>query len=200
MLVGPQEVIISDPEGQVIVGAFDAVKAICFPVRSLVGPVQPFYDLFKGTVFFRHSIVVGKSNDLSDLKGKIFAKLLCKLYGSKGIGTVAVSDKLEVFREFLKALEGHAHGKDTRSDPTVIRYLVTDDGTAGSVHDEPNIGFDAADLDVGLIGDKSRPFAIGILIDEGFDADGGRLTVVGDLLMGDLDVIKVFEGLAGFTE
>ena len=132
MLVGTQEVIISDPESQIIVGAFDAVKAVCFPVRSLIGPVQPFHDLFERAVFSRHSIVVGKSNDLSDLKDKIFAKLLCELYGSKWIGTVAVSDELEVFREFLKSLEGHAHGKDTRADPTVIRHLVTDDGTAGS--------------------------------------------------------------------
>lgn len=200
MLVGTQEVIISDPESQIIVGAFDAVKAVCFPVRSLIGPVQPFHDLFERAVFSRHSIVVGKSNDLSDLKDKIFAKLLCELYGSKWIGTVAVSDELEVFREFLKSLEGHAHGKDTRADPTVIRHLVTDDGTAGSVHDEPNIGFDAADLDVGFIGNKSLPFAIGILIDEGFDADSRSLTVVSDLLMGDLNVIKIFEGLAGFAQ
>ena len=84
MLVGPQEVIISDPEGQVIVGAFDAVKAICFPVRSLVGPVQPFYDLFKGTVLFRHSIVVGKSNHLGDLERKVFAKLFCEFHGARG--------------------------------------------------------------------------------------------------------------------
>ena len=74
-----------------------------FSVRSLIGPVQPFHDLFERAVFSRHSIVVGKSNDLSDLKDKIFAKLLCELYGSKGIGTVAVSDELEVFREFLKS-------------------------------------------------------------------------------------------------
>jgi len=32
------------------------------------------------------------------------------------------------------------------------------------------------------------------------DTDGGCLTVVGDLLVGDLDVIKVFESLRGFPE
>ena len=41
---------------------------------------------------------------------------------------------------------------------------------------------------------------IGVLIDEGFDADGCGLTVVGDLLMGDLDVIKIFKGLTGLAK
>ena len=62
VFVWAQEIIVDDPESQIIVGAFDVVKAVCFPVRSLIGPVQPFHDLFEWTVFFRHSIVVGKSN------------------------------------------------------------------------------------------------------------------------------------------
>ena len=200
VFVRTQEVVVGNPESQIIVGAFDVVKAVGFSVRSLIGSVEPFHDLFEWTVFFRHSIVVGKSNHLGDLERKVFAKLFCEFHGGKRIGAVAVSNEFEVFREFLKSLKGHAHGKDTRTNPTVIRHLVTDDGTAGSIHDQPDVGFDAADLDVGFISHKGFPFAIGILINEGFDADGCGLTVVGDLLMGDRNVIKLFEGLTGFSQ
>ena len=200
MFVRAQEVVVGNPESQVIVGTFDVVKAVCFPVRSLIGPVQSFYDLFERTVFLRYSIVVGKSDHLGDLEGKVFAKLFCEFHGGKRIGAVAVSNEFEVFRELLKPLEGHAHGKNTRANSTVIGHLVTDDGTAGSVHDQPDVGFDAADFDVGFIGHKGFPFAIRVLIDEGFDADGRGLAVVGDLLMGDLNVIEIFECLAGFAQ
>ena len=200
VFVWAQKVIVGNPESQIIVGAFDVVKAVGFPVRSLIGPVQPFHDLFERTVFFRHSIVVGKPNHLGDLERKVFAKLFCEFHGSKWIGAVAIRNEFEVFRELLKSLKGHAHGKDTRANSTVIGHLVTDDGTAGSIHDQPDVGFDTADFDVGFIGHKGFPFAIGILIDEGFDADGCGLTVVGDLLMGDLNVIKIFEGLTGLAQ
>ena len=102
MFVRAQEVVIRNPESQVIVGTFDVVKAVCFPVRSLIGPVQSFYDLFERTVFLRHSIVVGKSDHLGDLEGKVLAKLLFEFHGGKGIGAVAIRDEFEVFREFLK--------------------------------------------------------------------------------------------------
>ena len=39
-----------------------------------------------------------------------------------------------------------------------------------------------------------------IVINKGLDADGGCFTVVGDLLMGNLDIIEIFESLAGFTQ
>lgn len=200
VFVRTQEVVIRNPESQIIVGTVDVVKAVCFPVRSLIGPVQPFHDLFEWTVFFRHSIVVGKSNYLGDLERKVFAKLFCEFHGGKRIGAITVRNEFEVFRELLKSLKSHAHGKDTRANATVIGHLVTNDGTAGGVHDQPDVSFYAADFDVGFIGHKGFPFAIGVLIDEGFDADGCGLTVVGDLLMGDLDVIKIFKGLTGLAK
>lgn len=200
MFMWTQEVVISNPESQVIACAFDVVKTVGFPVGSLIGSVEPLHDLFEWTVFLRYRIVVAKSNHLSDREGKVLAKFLCEFHGGKGISTVAVSNKSEVFREFLKSPEGHAHGKDTRANPTVIGHLVTDDGTAGSVHDQPDVGFDTADFDIGFISHKGFPFAIGVQIDEGLDTDSRSLTVVGDLLMGDLNVIKIFEGLAGFAQ
>ena len=52
------------------------------------------------------------------------------------------------------------------------------------------MSFQTADFDVGFIGDESISFSVGILISKGFDADSSGLTVVGDLLMGDADVIE----------
>ena len=102
MFVGTQKVIVGNPESQVIVGTFDVVKAVCFPIGSFIRTVQPFHDLFEWTVFFGYSIVVGKSNDLGDRKGKVFSKLLCELHCGKRVSAVAVRNKLKVFRQFLR--------------------------------------------------------------------------------------------------
>lgn len=161
VLVGAQEVVIGNSEGQVIVGTIDVVKAVCRAVRSLIGAVKPFDHLFERSVFCRDSIIVGKSDDLGDLEGKGSAELFGKLHGSKGIGAVAVSNELELFGELCKSLEGHAHGKDARTDTAVAGYLVADDGACGGVHDEPDVGFDAADFDIGFIRSEDFSFFVG---------------------------------------
>ena len=56
-----QEVIVSDPERQIIVGTVDAVKAVCMAVRGFISSVQAFDHLLEWPVFGRNSIVVGKS-------------------------------------------------------------------------------------------------------------------------------------------
>ena len=88
----------------------------------------------------------------------------------------------------------------TGTDPAVIGHLAADDGPTGGIHDEPDVGFDAADFDVGFISHKGFPFAIMVLIDERFDADGCGFAVVGDLLVRDADVIQIFESLGGFAQ
>ena len=135
-----------------------------------------------------------------DAEGKVFAKLFREFHGGKGIGTVAVSDELEVFWKFLKTLEGHTHSKDTRADSAVTGYLVTNNGAAGSVHDQPDVSFDTADFDIGFISHKGVAFAIGVVIYKRLDADSGSFAVVGDLLMGDVDIIKILEGLTGSAQ
>ncbi len=42
---------------------------------------------------------------------------------------------------------------------------------------------------------RNVPFFVRIEINKGLDADGGDLTVDGNLLVGDADVIQVFESL-----
>lgn len=89
----------------------------------------------------------------------------------------------------------HTHGKDTWANTTVIGNLVADDGTGGGVHDEPDLGFDTADLYVGFISSERIPFFIGVLVYKRLDADSGSFAVVGNLLVGDVDVVKVFQRL-----
>ena len=195
-----KEVIVSHPESQVVAGAVDVVETVCVTVRSLIGAVQPFDHLFEGTVFCRNSIVVGKSNDLSDLECKVFPELLYEFHCGERIGAVAVSDELKVLRQPCESLKCHMHGEDAGTDPAVIRYLITDNGAGCRIHDEPDIGFDATDFYVGLVSSEHLTFFVRVLVNKGFDADGGSFTVVSDLLMGDADVIQVFKSLGSFAE
>ena len=40
--------------------------------------------------------------------------------------------------------ESHTHGKDAGIDTTIVGYLIANDGTAGSIHDKPDVSFDFA--------------------------------------------------------
>ncbi len=167
-------------------------KAAGRSVRSLVGAVEPFNHLFERPEFFRYGIVVGKSKDLGNLKLKFFTELAEELLSGKRIGAVAVGDEAEVFGELFKVAEGHAHRKDAGADTAVEGSAVADDGAFGGIHDEPDVTLHTADLDVGFIGSKRAANVVIIVIDEGFDADGSCFTVVGDLLVGDVDVVEIF--------
>ena len=195
-----KEVVVSNPESQVVVGTFDVVKAVCVTVGSLISTVQPFDHLFEWSMFCGDSIVVGKSNDLSDLEGKVLAELSHEFHCSKRAGTVTVSDELKVLRKLRKPLKSHAHGKDTGTNATVVGHLITDDGAGGGIHDEPDVGFDAADIDISFVSCENISFFVRVLVDKGFDADGCGFAVVGDLLVGDTDVVQIFQSLRGFTE
>ena len=192
VLMGTQEVVVGDPQGKVIVCAVDAVKAVCMAVGGLVGAVKPFDHLFERAVFRGDGIIVGKPDDLRDFERKVFPQLFSELHGGKGIGAVAVSNELEPFRQLHKPPECHAHGEDAGADAPIVRGLVADDGAGRRVHDEPDVGLDAADFDVGLICGEHIPFWVGIVVNEGLNAEGCSLAVVGDLLVGNADVVKVF--------
>ena len=200
VLMRTKEVIISDPKRQIIAGAVKAVKAIGRAVRSFVGAVEPLDQLLERAEFFRDRVIVCKADDLGDIKLEIITEPEKKLLGSKDIGTVAVSDELEVIRELFQMLECHAHRQDAGTDPAVVRDLIADDGPCSSIDDEPDVASDASDLDVGLIADKDRAFLIGIGIHERFDADSSSLTVVRDHLWRNTDAMDILHCLRGLTQ
>ncbi len=189
-----QEVIVSDPERQIIVGTVDAVKAVCMAVRGFISSVQAFDHLLEWPVFGRNSIVVGKSNDLGDFKCKVSAQLFTNSIAARGYALYPSAMNLKFSGSFVRFRNAIRIAR-IQACAAVIRHLIADDGACCSVHDEPDVVFDATDFDVCLISREHVPFFVGVLVNKGLDADGGSFTVVGDLLVGDADVVKVFQSL-----
>ena len=96
-LMRPQEVVVGNPEGEIVVGTIIVVKAVCRTIRGLVGTVEPLDHLLVRTKLRGDCIIVRKADDLGDLELELLTELMEKLLGGKRIGTIAVSDKAEVF-------------------------------------------------------------------------------------------------------
>ena len=96
--------------------------------------------------------------------------------------------------------EGHPHCQNAWTNTTIIRYLIADNRAFGRIHDKPDIGFDAADFDIGFISSKHFSGSVVIVIYKRFHADGGSFAVVGNLLMGDGNPMDIFKGLCSFAE
>ena len=84
-----QNVVASDPEGKVIVGSVNFIKAVRVAVRGFIGAVESFDHLFERAVFFRDGIIVDKSN-LSPitcviLKVKFFPNFFANSIATMGI-------------------------------------------------------------------------------------------------------------------
>ena len=200
VLVGAQKVVVGDPEGQVIVGTVDAVEAVGRPVGGLVGAVEAFDHLLEGTELFRHLVVIGEADDLGDGEPELFAKLMEELLGGQWVCAVAIGDEAEALWKLLEVAESHAHGQDARADAAAVRDAVSKDGALCGVHDEPDIGLEAADLDVGLVSGEGIAGAIVIAVYERLVAVGGSLAVVCDLLVRDGNAVEVLKGLGCLTQ
>ena len=90
-------------------------------VRSPVGTVEPFDQLFVRTELCGNGIIVRKADHLRDLELHPLAELNEELMGSQRVGTVAVGNKEKTFRQpVLQLLEGHAHCHDAGADAAVV--------------------------------------------------------------------------------
>ena len=128
MHVWSQEVVIGDPQGQIVVCAFDSIEAVCVTVRRFIGAVEPFDDLLVWTEFRCYGITVRQTDYLSDIKLHLLPETQQELLGGEGIDTVAIGDKAEAFRQFIfEVPKSHAHGQDTGADGSVSGYAVSDD-------------------------------------------------------------------------
>ena len=200
-LVRTQEVVISDPERKLVIRAFYPVEAVRMAVRRPVGTVETLDQLLVWTVPGGDGIVVCKADHLRDLKLHPLAELKEELLCCKRIGAVAVGNKKEAFRKLiLQLLKGHAHRHDAGTYAAVVGDLIPEDRTAGGIHDEPDEGMDAADLNVCLISHKGLAGLIVVMVHKGLYTECGRLTVVGDLLVGYLKAIEIHESLGRFPQ
>ena len=200
VLMRSEEVIISDPEGNIVVGTFVVVIAAGYAVGGFKRAVEMLDHLFERAELFGDFVLVYKSDDLSDIKVEFLAELVEELLGRKGIGAVSIGDKAEVFRKLLQLTESHAHSKDAGADAAVVRNLITKDKTGYCIHDEPDVSFDPADFDIGFVGNKGGSGFVVIVVNEGLDDDRGSSGVDGDLLVEDPDVVKVFESLGSLAQ
>ena len=196
-----QEVVISDPQTKVRVGTVDPIKTIGGTIGSFVSPVQTFNELLVGSELLCYRIFIRESDDLGDLKLHLFTELMKELLGSQRVGAVTVGDEPEAVRKFvLQVPESHPHGFDAGPDSPGLRSGITDDRTADRVHDKPDVGFDATDLDIGLIRDERGSGMVVVMVYKRFDTDGGSLAVVCDLLTGNRKPIQLFQGLGGLSQ
>ena len=200
VLMRSEEVIIGDPEGDIVVGTLIVVIAAGYAVGGFERTVETLDHLFKRAELFGDFVLVCKSDDLSDIKAELLTELVEELLGRKRIGAVAIGDKAEVFRKLLQLTESHAHSKDAGTYPAVVRDLIAKNGAGYRIHDEPDVSFDPADFDIGFIGDKGGSGLILIVVNERLDDEGGSPGIIGDLLVGDPDVVKIFESLRSLAQ
>ena len=200
VLMRSEEVIISDPEGDIVVGTLIVVIAAGYAVGGFKRTVETLDHLFERAELFGDFVLVRKPDDLSDIKAELLTELVEELLGRKRIGAVAIGDKAEVFRKLLQLTESHAHSKDAGTYPAVVRDLIAKNGAGYRIHDEPDVSFDPADFDIGFIGNKGGSGFVIIVVNERLDDEGGSPGVVGDLLVGDPDVVKVFESFGGLAQ
>ena len=98
VLVWTKEVIVSNPQSNVVVGTFVVVVAAGYTIGRTEGAVKAFYHLLERAEFFRHLIFVGETDYLCDIEEKVFSELTEELLCSQWIGSVSVSDEAELFR------------------------------------------------------------------------------------------------------
>ena len=70
-----------------------------------------------------------------------------------------------------------------KTNAAVIRDLIANDGTFGSIHDEPDISFYTTDFDVGFISSKYLASSVVIVDNKGFDTHSGGFAVVSNALV-----------------
>lgn len=87
-----------------------------------------------------------------------------------------------------------------RASRAVVGGRVTENGTGGSVHNKPDVAFDAVDLDIGLIGSEYRRFRVFIMVHKGLDDHGGCFGIVGNLLVRDANAIEIIKCLGGLAQ
>ena len=97
----PEEVVISNPKSQIEISVLIAVVTAGLAVRSLESAIETFDLLLERAKLCGDGIVVGKTDDLSDLEREIISVFTLELHGSERIGAVAIGNEAEVFRESI---------------------------------------------------------------------------------------------------
>ena len=101
VLMRSEKVIISDPEGDIVVGTLIVVIAAGYAVGGFERTVETLDHLFKRAELFGDFVLVCKSDDLGDIKAELLTEVVEDMLGRMRLGAVAIGDKAEVFRKLL---------------------------------------------------------------------------------------------------
>ena len=167
----------------------------------LVCPVKPFNHLLVRAELSGNGIIICQADDLCDGEPEFFTEFMEELLGSQEIGAVTISDELEMVREpFFEVPECHPHGQDAGADAAVVGDLVAEDRFFDGIHDEPYIAFLTPDPDISFVSSKDIFRLVVVVVYKWFDTNSSSFAVVGDLLVGDGDVIEIFQCLRSLSE
>ena len=101
VLMRSEEVIIGDPEGDIVVGTLIVVIAAGYAVGGFKRTVETLDHLFERAELFGDFVLIRKPDDPGDIKAELLTELVEELLGRKRIGAVSIGDKAEVFRKML---------------------------------------------------------------------------------------------------
>ena len=93
VLMRSEEVIISDPEGDIVAGTLIVVIAAGYAVGGFKCTVETLDHLFERPELFGGFVLVRKPDDLSDIKTELLTELVEELLCRKWIGAVSIGDK-----------------------------------------------------------------------------------------------------------
>ena len=111
--MGTKEVVISDPQGNSVIGTIVVIVPAGNTVRSPKSTVQTFDLLFARPEFFGNGVDVCQADHRRNSKGQRAILAQHELLGGKGVRAVTIGDELEGYWQFLEFAESTAHGKDT---------------------------------------------------------------------------------------
>lgn len=182
-----EEVVISNLEGNGIISRIKEFIAAGVAVGSFEGAVETFDHLLERAKFCGNGIVIGETDHLRDIEFERVILAQSKLLSGKRISRIPIRNEAEVLRQGFEILKRHAHGHDARTDTTVIGNPVADDGTGNRIHDEPDVGFDPLNLDVGLISNKGGRLFEWIGHEKRARESSGGSAIVFNRRVGDID-------------
>ena len=195
-----EEVVISNPKGNGIISRIKEFIAAGVAVGSFEGAVETFDHLLERTKFCGNGIVIGEPDHLRDIEFERIILAQSKLLSGKRISRIPVRNEAEVLRQGFEILKRHAHGHDAGTDTTVIGNPVADDGTGNRIHDEPDVGFNTLDLDVGLIGNKGGRLFEWIGHEKRAYESSSGSAIVFNRRVRDIDAVDFLESQCGFPQ
>ena len=93
VLMRSEKVIISDPEGDIVVGTLIVAIAAGYAVGGFKGyGLRRSIICLKGRKLFGDFVLIRKPDDPGDIKAELLTELVEELLGRKRIGAVAIGD------------------------------------------------------------------------------------------------------------